>query len=110
MLSASGPPQLLLQLTVQLSQACADGIQDTPKRARTPSQAHQPLHKTQKLLVFKLFLRQYVYCAEHGTFEALPAMPAQLPERIRQVLHHLHAINQGSACCCAHEQDTALMA
>lgn len=57
--------------------------------------AHQTRPRHQKLLVFKLFLRQYVYCSVHDTFEALPSMPNQLPARIRKALNSLQAINLG---------------
>lgn len=56
---------------------------------------HQTVPKHQRLLVFKLFLRQYVYCSVHGTFEALPGMPTQLPDRIRRVLNTLHMVDTG---------------
>ena len=49
-----------------------------------------------KLRVFKLFLRQYAYCPEHNSFEAVPAMPAQIPMLLCDALEALQAISQGT--------------
>ena len=49
-----------------------------------------------KLRVFKLFLRQYAYCSEHNSFEAVPAMPAQIPVLLCDALEALQAISQGT--------------
>jgi len=49
-----------------------------------------------KLRVFKLFLRQYAYCPEHNSFEAVPAMPAQIPVLLCDALEALQAISQGT--------------
>ncbi|KAL0032691.1 hypothetical protein WJX79_003604 [Trebouxia sp. C0005] len=48
-----------------------------------------------KLHVFKLFLRQYAYCPEHNRFEAVPAMPTQIPMLLCDALEALHSISQG---------------
>lgn len=47
------------------------------------------------LHVFKLFLRQYAYCQEHDRFEAVSALPAQLPALLCQSLDMLQAIKNG---------------
>ena len=49
-----------------------------------------------KLRVFKLFLRQYAYCPEHNSFEAVPAMPAQILMLLCDALEALQAISQGT--------------
>ena len=59
-----------------------------------------------KLRVFKLFLRQYVYCPEHDSFEAVPAMPAQIPMLLCDALEALQAISQGMLCLQAMSQGT----
>ena len=53
--------------------------------------SHHSLH------VFKLFLRQYAYCPEHDMFEAVPAMPAQIPLHICKALDSLQSICTGAA-------------
>ena len=59
------------------------------QRASGLTGTHQRLH------IFKLFLRQYAYCQEHDRFEAIPAVPAQLPGLLCKALDSLQAIQRG---------------
>ena len=62
----------------------------------------QSLGKSSLVPMFQLFHMQYVYCPLHETFEAVPAMPAELPSQISRALDSLRAIGQeGQATCMA---------
>lgn len=47
-----------------------------------------------------------MYCPEHDSFEAVPAMPAQIPMLLCDALEALQAISQGMLCLQAMSQGT----